>query len=1185
MFVWKHAYKRRLYGCLRGLVPSLVIVLLGLTGPVWAAAPARFIDPVKTDIGSPDENTLAETISIAISAGSLKQALVRVSIQTGIQFIYEDRLLAGKTVSALVATETVGDFIQRLLRPSGLGFVVINAVTINVVQLKIPKPQLTKSYGQIEEVSVTGTRIKRSVYSFSRPVISLGRDLIEVRSFQTAAGAVEQTPGIFLGTDTQISSQSTGNIGQSFPNVFGYGTNRTLVLVNGRRSVSQNLVNQFSQQRLAIGALVLDRAARINSVAPGDQVDLNSISSGLIERIEVIFTGGTTTYGSGALAGTVNVVLKDDFEGLELLAQQGISGLGDAANRRFQATWGNNFDAKSGNITFSIDYSEENGLYIDQRIERLQGASLCPFGPVTTGGNGLRETIPCFDAITAASIPNTGLITRRRNALASSVRPEDRLVNSDGELLLLSASGGLLTFTDAGVVQLFSGGTLGGSDIALATGARAGENDLFTFDVSRFPRLGTELVTPQRRFIAQVIGHKNFANGKHIFYEASYVRMRSLSDNRLPSSSSASQAFFGEQGGSFDRPELEINIFENPFVSDELLASLIENEFFDPTAGPNQTFFLSRSNVDILGGRGRGRNSSTDAIFRSVLGFGGTFSVGQTPFDWEFSYSYGQSNATLLEEDIDGIRLELAVDAVLDPASGDIVCRAFLDRPTVASNGSALSAADINDCVPINVLGFNQFDPSARNYLLRENISKSRQRQGIFELNFETTLAELPAGPVGFAFGFHRRRESGVFRAVQQEFQNAGLGSAIAPVDAHFTNREIYAEILVPLVTEAGEGEDQGFIREWSVDGAVRFIDHSDTGSDYSFTVGSRMALSLPIIGNAVSFRGHYSEAIRAPAIAEFTPSGVDFRPVFSEGDVCNSVDAATVENCEAEVARLQARGTLPDDFSLSSFDGSVIRLRIFRQNPNLENEKSRAVSAGVIFEPEFVPGLQMSADWTSLKLFGGIESAIAANSCFSRAGPRRDICNLVERDPSTFLLANTLITFDNVLNRSSQSVSFSARYRFDAAAISSGLVGDFIIAGSYFNLLKDTQRRLDGREPNNLSVIPIKVRSNASLTYEFEQFTAFLQWQRTGAFKAPNELPSTLTREGSLFFSLLQFSAPSTNIFNSSFRYRYSDRLSLLLTVNDIFDDRGDSPRTQIGSVIQNPVGRSFSVSLRAGF
>ena len=1156
-----------------------------LTMPAQAHAQVRPANTVEHAEKLQAEDILAQRIHFDVPAGSLKSALVKITIQTGIQFIYEDNLLVGKRVPRLVDTGTVGDFLQRLLREAGLDFVAINTLTLKLVRTAGPKPDLENQDKVFEEVAITGSRIKRNPYNFSRPVISLTRELIAFRSFQTVAGVVEQTPGVFLGNDTQISSQATGNIGQSFPNAFGYGTNRTLVLVNGRRVVSQNLVNQFSQQRIEIGALVLDRAARINSAAPGDQVDLNSISPGLIDRIDVIFTGGTTAYGSGALAGTVNVILKDDFDGLDMLVQQGVSGQGDAANRRLQLTWGNNFGEGSGNVTLSFDYSEESGLYIDQRLERLQGASLCPFGPVSSTNTDQRESVICFDAITAASIPNTGLITRRRSALASGVSQEDRLVNASGELLLLSSRGGLLTFAEAGAGQVFADGSLGGSDIALAIGARAGENDLFTFNTSRFPRLGTELVTPQRRFITQLTGHKNFANGKHLFYEASYIRMRSLSDNRLPSSSSAGQAFFGEQGGFFDRPELEINISDNPFITDELLTSLIENDFYDPTGQPNQSFFLSRSNVDILGGRGRGRNTSTDSIFRGIVGFGGTFSVGSSPVDWEFSFSFGQSKATLTEEDINTTRLELAVDALIDPTSGDIVCRAFLESPTVGSDGTRLTDADIRGCVPINVLGFNQFDPAARNYILQQNISESQLRQGILELNFETILAELPAGPIGFAFGFHRRRESGIFRPVEQPFKNAGLGAVIAPVDARFTNREIYAEILVPLVDASGQGEDQGVIRSWDLDGSVRFVDHSDTGSDYSFTIGSRIGLSLPLLGHSISFRGHYSEAIRAPAIAEFTPSGVDFRPILGEADVCNSLNATTLANCQAEVDRLQESGLLPDDFGLDDFNGSLIRLRVFRQNPYLENEKSRAIGAGLVFTPSFVPGLQVSADWTSLSLLGGVESVIAADSCFNRPGDRRAICGLVVRDPNTFLLENSLITFDNVLNRRSQSLSLAASYNFDAASISSKLDGDFALTASYFNLLKDTQLRLDGREPNSLSIIPIRVRSDVALVYNLGHFTAFVQWQRTGAIKAPSELPSNLVRETNLFFSPLQFSAPSTNIFNTSFRYRLSDGVSVLLAINDVFDDRGDSARTQIGSVIQNPVGRNFSLSVRASF
>ena len=109
----------------------------------------------------------------------------------------------------------------------------------------------------------------------------------------------------------------------------------------------------------------------------GLSVDLNAIPENLVERIETIAIGGAPIYGSDAIAGTINIILMDDFEGLEFVASGGGAlEHSDAAQFRFGATWGNNFDDGRGNITLSGQYTSADGL---KRVDRSATATAVGF--------------------------------------------------------------------------------------------------------------------------------------------------------------------------------------------------------------------------------------------------------------------------------------------------------------------------------------------------------------------------------------------------------------------------------------------------------------------------------------------------------------------------------------------------------------------------------------------------------------------------------------------------------------------------------------------------------------------------------------------------------------------------------------------------------------------------------------
>lgn len=201
-------------------------------------------------------------------------------------------------------------------------------------------------------IVITGTRIPRPETDGVLPGVQVTSQTIETRGFTNALEALNDIPLVGNGASplTGNNGGQTASLGAAFVDLLDLGTARTLTLVNGRRFVSGNAASLF----------VADNAT-------GGQVDVNVIPSSLIERVDVLTVGGAAAYGADAIAGVVNYILRDDFDGVELRAVAGISERGDAGRYQLSALAGKNFLDGRGNITISGEYSRNDGLQATAR--------------------------------------------------------------------------------------------------------------------------------------------------------------------------------------------------------------------------------------------------------------------------------------------------------------------------------------------------------------------------------------------------------------------------------------------------------------------------------------------------------------------------------------------------------------------------------------------------------------------------------------------------------------------------------------------------------------------------------------------------------------------------------------------------------------------------------------------------
>src|SRR5689334_11778483 len=199
-----------------------------------------------------------------------------------------------------------------------------------------------------EAIVVTGTRLVRQDFEAISPVTTVGAEQLELTGTMTTDTLLNELPQVVPGNTR--TSNNVGGEDFSTVDLRGLGPGRTLVLINGERVPASSTTGV---------------------------VDINTIPAGLISRVEVVSGGASAVYGSDAMGGVVNFVLKDDYEGAELNATYG-SELSTGNVPQFDANLlvGGNFANGRGNMTFYADYYNRQGVFQSEYdYSRVSGAA------------------------------------------------------------------------------------------------------------------------------------------------------------------------------------------------------------------------------------------------------------------------------------------------------------------------------------------------------------------------------------------------------------------------------------------------------------------------------------------------------------------------------------------------------------------------------------------------------------------------------------------------------------------------------------------------------------------------------------------------------------------------------------------------------------------------------------------
>lgn len=325
-------------------------------------------------------------ITFSIERQSLAGALNQVAAQSGYQIVIDGDLVRSRSASGLHGSYTTTQALDALLRGTDLTYVIRERTIVihrarTVRQTAALTQQtsrgiagtesggaadrpVTADAGSVagsseEPIVVTGSRIARSGYDTPQPVAAITAGAIERTGVSNLGDVLTRSPVVGVGLG-QANSYYNGDAGASFINLRGLGTNRTLVLVNGRR--------------------------RVSGTELSSAVDLTTIPANMVEKVEVITGGAAAVYGADAVTGVVNVTLKSKVQGLQLSGRSGISSRGDAGSYSLGALIGSEFADGKGSVVLAASYNKENLLRANQRSFGRNQVEL--FGnPANTGPN------------------------------------------------------------------------------------------------------------------------------------------------------------------------------------------------------------------------------------------------------------------------------------------------------------------------------------------------------------------------------------------------------------------------------------------------------------------------------------------------------------------------------------------------------------------------------------------------------------------------------------------------------------------------------------------------------------------------------------------------------------------------------------------------------------------------------
>jgi len=926
---------------------------------------------------------------------------------------------AGWASPALAQTNTQQQQAQRQNTAVDCATITDSAQHATCIQTQGQNAPATEGAPEAGTIIVTGSRIPKPNYDTIQPATVIDSKAIEQRGFVNAADALNELPQFGIPGSSPVGPAQGGafGTGQSFVNFLGLGSQRTLVLVDGRRFISSNTASIFGP------------------TSPGEQVDLGQINTKLIDRIETIAIGGAPIYGSDAIAGTINVILKHDYQGFDLDGQYGMSQLADADNWRIRALAGHNFFDGRANLTASAEYNRGKGFTFQDRSVLANAQFYDQCLPGSQFQQCLFPDGPRVNSVQPGGIPIVGGDIFDFNLLTAGLTPQQmNLIFGDPTLTfgVNGPNGNNLFFDNAGNLIPQDPGVNPGGPNNFDVFSSGGNG----FD---FSRLTSQALSDTRRYNANLLGHFDVTDKIRLFGEAWYSHSESTNLNAQPEFNSGIFAAPGQPAGDLI---LSVNNqFLTPAQQALIINAINTNPLSDQnlTGEPQNFFFLNRANTDIP----TGLATFTDSLYRFVGGVNGKFNLLAGQWNWEVSGNWGRSRAHGRTVDINVQNFNNAVGMVGPDNPNGLPCASTLPAspfPTISST-----------CAPFNPFGVGRNSQSTLDFFESPIDNISDNRQFVFNAYVSGPVFRLPGGDLSVVAGVEHRAEA---TDLEPDFffhgpdpnnpTTGGQGVPIVPIQGAFHTNEAFGELDGTVISPAN---NISFIHSLSFQAAARYVKNSISGGALTWTAGGRYA---PV--RDFSFRGNFTHAIRSPSIQEaFIPTSTFFSFAV---DPCDQTQLQNGPAPATRQANCLAAGIPPNFASLSS---SASFLQSTGGNPNLKNETSDAFSIGGVLTPRFVPGLNLSVDYINVKLKNAISNFTGTqvvDACVDSPNPASNpFCALFTRDPSSHQITFIQTSFFNASVLQYRGIVVAVDYKFRTPFL--GRSSTMGLSGSYQHLLE----------------------------------------------------------------------------------------------------------------------------------
>ncbi len=961
------------------------------------------------------------------------------------------------------------------------------------------------------QVTATGTRIPRAGFDTLEPAQVISRQDLDDANITNLATAFDRTPSFSLDASSE-GSQSSFGAGVNFASRFGLGSNRLLTLVNGRRYVSANPPTVFGPGD------------------PGSQVDLNVIPTNLIERTENISIGGAPTYGSDAISGVSNVILRDRFDGVEVELGYGMTERGDGQRTSAASLFGTDFADGRGHFVLSLDYEGTQGVPQSARRFYRKGYSLQPNPSAAAASRYQPGRIAADDGRVRTDIPfNNG----NNDGVPGQVYIRDRRLQAMtwGGLALPT---GAYTADSSGRLRGFGANTdqylqfdREGRLVPYDPGTNFGVSSASGGEGLRLWETG-QLLSRLDRKIAYMTGHFDFTDQLRGFWEASAYggeahEIRAQSVYNAAGFGTAQLDGSGGQSGMLQIP-----------ASHPLLTAQARETLQGIGA---DTFQLSRASRDLV----TNNAAANSNVWRVVGGLEGHFNLGERGFDWEASGVYGRGDFSYGGQ---GLVQQNFINAlnVTRAADGRLVCDA-------SAPGTVADAA----CVPLDIFGEGRASRDALAYVTVPTRTRAMLAQTVFNANLTGDLLALPGGMMSFNAGYEYRREQGSFDPGSFQQQGLGRSVAISPSRGTVQSNEFFGEVFAPLVD--GEAGIPGLHR-FDVTAKLRRVNNSVNGWFTAYTYGFQYE---PVAG--VQLRANQTRSFRSPSLVELYADQAAF---YSVNEPCQAANITSgprpdnrAANCEMFFAGYPSVDPATFQGPASSIPGHLVG------SQQLRNEQADSWTAGLVLQPDWAEGLRMAVDYYRIDLSDIIDSVGPSDilsGCFdadafdaSNVAHANAYCSMVQRDPVTAMAESLNTTFLNgpYINFRGWTAEASYRLALDRLGWGKGQLDLGVYA--YFPQVWER-----AAAPGVPAVDSANTGGGESRQYQWTARYSSGPWTlgTTATYTPSRPVAPNITVESRDYLRMDGYLSVNANV-----GYRFNERWRMNLSVDNLTDDIGPFP------------------------